>query len=450
MTMTTPPPVAAADGWRFPSAVEHVLPNGLRMLAYHCPGQYVVAASLVVDVPLSVEPRELEGVAALAGRTLTQGAAGATAESFADALAVCGADLAAGVTPDVFAVRLSAPATRFDPALGLLADAVRSPTFDQHEFEHERSLRLQEIDQARAYPQHVAVEQLNAALFGDARVARPTGGDTETVAAVGRDDVVAYGDRYLHPHRATLVVAGDFSDIDPFALAESRLGGWSRDGDVAPLTEPPRVSRTPALILVDFPEATQSTIRVGGAGISRADERWAAMFVANHAVGGSFSSRINTVLREQKGVTYGASSSLDTGRGAGVLAVSTAVRSDATAASIADIVSILSEAKGSLSDDEVTTGVHAAADSAALGFERADAVASRVEMLLSQSLPLDHVDANLARIRAVTKDSANDAYVDVVRTDELTIVVVGDAASLSDSLAALGYAELRLVAPDPD
>jgi predicted Zn-dependent peptidase len=444
MTLTTPPPVSAADSWRFPTAVELVLPNGLRMLAYHCPGQYVVAASLLVDVPLTVEPRELEGVAALTGRTLTQGAGGKGAEEFADALAVCGADLAAGVTPDVFAVRMSAPATRLDPALGLLADAVRSPVFDLGEFEHEQSLRLQEIEQARAYPQHVAVERLNAALFGDARVARPTGGDSVTVAAVGRDDVVSYAERFLHPHRATLVMAGDFSDLDPFALAQRSLGEWACDGDIPACAEPPAVGQEPQLILVDFPDATQSTIRIGGPGITRADDRWAPMFVANHAVGGSFSSRINTVLREQKGVTYGASSSLDTGRGAGVLAVSTAVRAGATAESVADIVSILRDARGTLTDDEVTIGVHSAADSAALGFERAEAVVGRVEMLLSQGLPLDHVDANLARIRAVTTGSANDAYADVVRPDALAIVVVGDAALIGDSLAALGYADLQL------
>jgi zinc protease len=445
---TTAPPVAPADDWRFPSAVEDGLPSGLRMLAYHCPGQYVVSAALVFDVPLSVEPRNLEGVAALTGRTLTQGAAGKGAEAFADALALCGADLAAGVTPDVFAVRLTAPATRLEPALGLLSDAVRSATFEPAEFEHEKSLRLQEIEQARAYPQHVAAERLNAAMFADSRVARPSGGEPATVAAVGRDDVVAYADRFLHPHRATLVMAGDFSDVDPFALAERSLGGWVRDGDVALSAEPPDVSRVAQVILVDFPDAPQSVIRIGGPGITRGDERWAAMFVANHAVGGNFSSRINTVLREEKGVTYGASSSLDTGRGAGVLAISTAVRGPAAAESVADIVSILRAADGSLTDDEVTNGVRAAADSAALGFERADAVVARVELLLSQGLPLDHVDLNLARIRSVTTATANRAYSEIVRPDELTVVVVGDAASLRDSLADLGYADLQVVTPD--
>jgi zinc protease len=444
---TRPPAVAPADDWRFPSAVEDVLANGLRVLAYHCPGQYVVSSSLVFDVPLSVESRDIEGVAALTGRTLTQGAGGRSAEDFADALAVCGADLAAGVTPDVFAVRLAAPVTRLDSALPLLADAVRAPAFEDAEFEHEKSLRLQEIEQSRAYPQHVAAEQLNAALFSDARVARPTGGDADSVAAIDRDDVVAYADRYLHPHRATLVVAGDFADVDPFALADSALGSWTRDGDVALSAEPPTLSGSPQLILVDFPDAPQSVLRIGGRGITRDDARWPAMFVANHAVGGSFSSRINTVLREEKGVTYGASSSLDTGRGAGVLAVATAVRGDAAAESVADIVAILAAASGTLTDDEVTNAVRAASDSAALGFERADAVAGRVEMLLAQGLPLDYVDANLARIRQVTTATANAAYAEIVRPDELTVVVVGDAASLGDSLAALGHADLRLVTP---
>jgi predicted Zn-dependent peptidase len=387
-------------------------------------------------------------VAALTGRTMTQGAAGRSAEAFADALAACGADLVAGVTPDAFAVRLTAPVTRFDAALALMADAVRSPGFESKEFEHEKRLRLQEIDQARAYPQHVASERLNAALFGTARVARPLAGGVDTVSAIARDDVLAWASRHLHPHLATLIVAGDLTAIEPFDVAAARFGDWLRDGHIAPSGERPKISQTPQLVLVDFADAPQATLRVGGPGVTRADERWAPMFVANHAVGGSFASRINTVLREQKGVTYGANSSLETGRGAGVLVVATAVRSDAAAESVADIVEILRASAGALTDQEVATGIRSAADSAPLGFERAEAVASRVEMLLSQGLPLDHVDRNLARIRAVTTAEANDAYTAVVRPEDLTIVVVGDAGALQPSLEALGYADLRVLSPD--
>ncbi len=441
----TPPAVAPALDWTFPAGAETVLDNGLRLLTYNCPGQHVVASSLVFDVPLTAEPRELEGVAGLTGRCLTKGAAGRSAEAFADELALRGADLAASASLDAFTVRLSAPSTRLATSLDLMADTVRSPLFDDAEFKHEQRLRLQEIDQANAYPQHVAVEHLNAALFGSARAARPTGGLPDTVKAVGRDDVVAFAATHLHPSNATLIIAGDFTSVDPVEAAQASFGNWDASGRAAPAGAPPEASTNGQVILIDWPDAPQATLRLAGPGISRADALWPALFVANYAVGGNFSSRINTVLREQKGVTYGANSSMDTARGEGLVTVSTAVRSEATAESLADIVSILADSRGTLTDDEVSIAVRAASDSAALGFERADAVVSRVETLLSERLDLDHVDRNLARIRAVSTEAANEAYTAVVEPHRLPVVVAGDAASLREPLESWGYADVREV-----
>lgn len=440
---TTSPPVMAAADWRFPVVTESWLDNGLRVLAYDCPGQYVVAASLLFDVSLTAEPRSHEGVAGLTGRCLTRGAAGKTAEEFADAVALCGADLDASAFPDGFAVRLAGPATTLAAGLGLMADAVLRPTFAADEFAQEQRLRLEEIQQALAYPQHVAAEQLNAALFGAARSGRPVGGTTETVQQLDRDDIVAYAAAHLQPANATLVVAGDFAGLDlPTAVRDS-FGGWTQSDVSHADDERPTAGDLPQLVLVDWPDAPQSTIRIGGAGITRSDARWPSLFVANFAVGGNFSSRINTVLREQKGVTYGASSSLDTGRGTGLVTVSTDVRSDSTAESVIDIVSILEDARGTLGDDEVQTGVRASTSSAAVGFERSEAVVARVEVLLAQGLPLDHVDTNLAALRAVSTSSANDAYVDIVRPDRLSIIVVGDAATIREPLASWGYSDLQ-------
>lgn len=444
---STVPAVLPAVGWRFPAVEDRRLDNGLRILAYHCPGQYVVTASLLFDVPLNAETREREGVAGLTGRCLTQGAAGRTAEEFADALALCGADLDGSAFPDGFAVRLSVPVTHLRSGLDLMADAVTEPTFAATDFEHEKRLRLQEIDQTHAYPQHVAAEQLNEMLFGTARAARPVGGSAETVEAITRADLVSFADTHLQPGNATLVIAGDFLDVDLYDVTAASLGGWEHIGGRVVEVEQARVHDGAQLALIDWPDAPQATVRVAGEGVTRGDPRWPALFVANYAVGGNFSSRVNTVLREQKGVTYGATSTLDTGRRAGIVSISTAVRSDATAQSLADIVDIVAGARGSITDDEVATAVRAATESAALGFERSDAVVGRVEMLLSQRLPLGHVDANLERIRQVTTERANTAYTEVVRPGDLTVVVVGDAASLRQSLADWGHAELQEIAP---
>lgn len=446
MTGQRPPVVGPALAWRFPTAAESVLPNGMRVLVFSCPGQYVVSASLVVDVPLSAEPPEVEGVAAMVARCLTRGAGGLSADDYSDALAACGADVDAAANPDAFSVRLSVPASHLVRGLELMAMAVRSPTLAAKEVAQERRLRLQEIEVVAAYPGSVTVERLNEALFGAARAARPAGGTPETVARLSRDDVVAFADRHLQPASAVLIVAGDFTGIDPVAAAAAAFAGWTHEGGPAIDAEAPTVQASPRLLLVDWPDAPQATVRVGGPGITRGDARWPALFVANYVVGGSFGSRLNTVLREQKGFTYGVSSSLDSGRQVGLLGVGASLQSAAAGEAVGDILGILDEARGSLREDEVAVGVRAASDSAAMGFERAEAVVGRVEMLVSQRLPLDHVDLNLARIRGVTAETANAAYGAVVHPQSLTVVVAGDAAALSGSLDAIGHAPVEVVA----
>ena len=90
---TTPPPVTPAADWRFPSGVDSRLPNGVRVLTYSCPGQYVVSSSLVFDLPLNAEPAALEGVAGLVARCLVRTGGGMSADDFSDALAASGAEL---------------------------------------------------------------------------------------------------------------------------------------------------------------------------------------------------------------------------------------------------------------------------------------------------------------------------------------------------------------------
>lgn len=445
MSVEAPPEVVPALDWRFPEARESELTNGIRLLAYHCPGQYVVSTSLVFVLPLNAEPRDKEGVAALIARCMVRAAGGMSPDDFSDALAACGAELDASASPDGFSVQLSVPASQLARGLDLMAMAVTEPSYAAKEFEQERRLRLQEIEHAKAYPGPVTVERMNAALFGAARAARPVGGTTESVSAVSRDDLAAHAARYLHPGVATLVVAGDFSALDPEQLAERSLGRWALvDGRSVDPEESP-ASRRPRLLLIDWPDAPQATLRLAGPGITRGDPRWPALFVANYVVGGSFGSRLNTVLREQKGLTYGVSSTLDSGRQVGLVGIGAGVQSAATAEAVAETLVILRDAGGTLTDEEVAVGVRATTDSAALGFERAAAVVARVEMLVTHGLPLDHVDLNLAGIREVDSGAANATYLAVVHPEELTIVVAGDASALADPLADLGHAPVEVL-----
>lgn len=444
---TLPPPVRPAGAWRFPAAHESSLSNGLRLLGFDVPGQHVVSVAVVFDAPARIEPRALEGVANLTAETLTRGAGALTAERLADALATCGADLDASAGTDTFVVHLTVPVTHLERGLELLALVLTEATFTERELAQQQRLRLEEIELARAYPTVVVGDRLNAAVFGDARIARPLGGTIESVRAITRADVVDFATTWLHPLNATVVVAGAGApDLAP-GLWESTLGRW-----VAPSTWAPpepgtqvQVTSSPSMLLVDWPDAAQAVVRVAGPGITRSDSRWPALFVANYVIGGSFGSRLNTVLREQRGLTYGIGSGLDSSRYAGLLAVGASVRSDSVAEAVSEIIGIVSAARGSLTEHEVADAVRATVDSAPLTYERAEAIAGRAEMLLAHGLPPDHVDLNLARIRDVTAELANRTLSRSVDPSAFTVVVAAPADAVADSLETLGHGALTVV-----
>jgi predicted Zn-dependent peptidase len=438
--------VQVDQGWRFPVVAESRLDNGMRLLFYHCPGQFVIASTVVFDVPLTVEPRAAEGVGTMAGRLVARGCGDRTAEQFTDALALCGADFEVVATVDAVCARMESPAGALPAALGLMAEAVQVPTIASEEFDNEQRLRLDEIEQEKAYPGAVASKALSAAVFPpSARRSRPTGGTSDTVGAMTRDDVAEYVRAHLGPERATIVLAGDLGTLDAQELANHAFGSWSNpDQRESAGQAPERPEGRAQVVIVDQPAAPQSTLRVAGPAIPRSDPRWAALFVANYCIGGSFGSRINTVLREQKGFTYGSDTSIQATRHGGLFLASTAVRSDATSEALADIVDILRAARGSLRADEVERGVAAASESMALGFERASAVAARAELLVTADLPLDHVDTNLAALRAVTVKSADAAYREIVDPESLTVVVVGDEATHREPIERWGYAPLAV------
>ena len=182
--MSARPPVLTGTPWTFPPAGREThLSNGMRLLMYDCPGQHVIAVTLFFDVPLTVEPRHIEGIARLdrsmpdpgrrrPDRGGVRGCAGALRRR-PRRVRIAGR------------VRRTAVGADHPPRRRSAADGRRGPppTFIDTEFEHEQTLRLQEIEQARAYPQHVAVELLNAALFGDSARA-----DRSAVTPDGRGD----------------------------------------------------------------------------------------------------------------------------------------------------------------------------------------------------------------------------------------------------------------------
>ncbi|GAB3703913.1 M16 family metallopeptidase [Mariniluteicoccus flavus] len=438
--MTARPDVPIPAPWAFPEPTEGRLSNGIRVLRHPMPGQHVVSVVATVEVPLAAEPRDLEGVALLLSRVLDEGTTAHPGDAYAEALESVGAAFHASWGLSGLQVMLDVPATRLLPALELFAEALRTPEVRDEDVRRHGALRLAEIEQQRANAASRATMEFRAASWLESdRAHRMNGGDPETVAAVTGDDARAFHRLHVRPGATTLVIAGDLPDGTDHWL-ESALGTWDDPEPRRPsLTEPPPDPAPATVRLIDRPGSVQADVRLGGQGLDRRDPRWAPFQVAAYAVGGGFLSRLNSVLREDRGWTYGAHLQPVPRRAGGTWAVAGSFRTDVVVDAVVEARRLLHVADRPITDDEVRQAVSHHTGTSPLRYATAEGVADQQAANVLNGTPVDHVTRWLAALRDVTPQSATAAYADAVDLDALTLVVVGDAAALRPGLEKAGW-----------
>ena len=274
----------------------------------------VAQVNLVVFSGTADDPPGKFGVASLTAAMLDEGAGSRSSLEIADAVDFLGADLGAAAGIDQTTVMLHVPVARLDAALPIMADVALRPSFPPGELERMRRERLTNILQARDDPATINTLAYSRVLFGPAhRYGWPTIGTALTIKSLTADDLRAFYTAAFQPANAALLIVGDVTPDKAMPLLESSFGGWKATGAIPPHAALPKVE-PPAerqVYLVDKPGAAQSEIRIGGIGVARSTPDYFPIQILNTILGGSFSSRLNTNLREQHGYTYGASSSFD-------------------------------------------------------------------------------------------------------------------------------------------
>ncbi|WP_438296504.1 M16 family metallopeptidase [Streptomyces sp. HUAS TT7] len=449
-----PQPVAGtATPWAFPAPERGTLANGLTVLRCHRPGQQVVAVEIFLAAPLDAEPEGLDGVATIMARALTEGTDKHSAEEFAAELERCGATIDAHADHPGVRVSLEVPVSRLPKALSLLAEALRAPAFADSEVERLVRNRLDEIPHEQANPSRRAAKQLSKELFpASARMSRPRQGTEETVAAIDAAAVRAFYEAYVRPATTVTVVVGDLSGTDLDAILADTLGDWT--GNTAePRPMPPiTADDTGRVVIVDRPGAVQTQLLIGRVGADRHDRVWPAQVLGTYCLGGTLTSRLDRVLREEKGYTYGVRAFGQVLRsgpdgGAAMLAISGSVDTPHTGPALDDLWKVLRTlAAEGLTDAERETAVQNLVGVAPLKYETAAAVAGTLADQVEQHLPDDYQAQLYALLAETGTVEATAAVVNAFPADRLVTVLVGDAAQIEEPVRALGIGEVTVVA----
>ena len=255
------PPIAPAKPWAFPTPTTTTLPNGIRLLTFDIPGQYVISVRLAIPLSLTSEPRTKEGIASVMARLLDEGTAQHGPEEFAELLERKGVALGAGMAESALVAELDVPKRHLADALDLLRQMLEEPSFPEAEVRRAIATRRAEIEQERASAPHRAAREFVATYYDPAeRASRPSGGSLDTVGSITRDDIVAMHERYVGPVGATLVVSGDLGDVDVAGVVRGALASWSVPHQEAPAVAVAarRASDAARIVVVDRPGSVQS------------------------------------------------------------------------------------------------------------------------------------------------------------------------------------------------
>lgn len=439
--------------WAFPAPERGTLDNGLTLLHCDRPGQQVVAVEVLLAAPLDAEPAGLDGIATIMARAFSEGTDKLSAEEFAAELERCGATLDAHADHPGVRLSLEVPVSRLSKALGLLADALRAPAFAESEIERLVRNRLDEIPHESANPARRAAKELSKELFPPtSRMSRPRQGTEETVQKIDAAGVRAFYDRHVRPAMSTAVIVGDLTGVDLDGLLAETLGAWTGSSAEPRPVPPVTADDTGRVIIVDRPGAVQTQLLIGRVGSDRHDRVWPAQVLGTYCLGGTLTSRLDRVLREEKGYTYGVRAfgqvmrSAPDGTGIAMLAISGSVDTPNTGPALDDLWKVLRTlAADGLTDAERDVAVQNLVGVAPLKFETAAAVAGTLADQVEQYLPDDYQATLYQQLAATGTVEATAAAVSAFPVDRLVTVLVGDAAQIAEPVRALGIGEVTVV-----
>jgi predicted Zn-dependent peptidase len=425
-----------------PTPITFRLSNGIEVLAVRRQAAPIVAMNLILRTGADRDPAGKAGLASMTAEMMDEGAGERSALEITEALERLGADLWVGTGRDGAQATLQVPTHEFEGALAISGDVIMRPRFAAADWERVHHDRVTALQQRGDHPESVADLVTSLTLYGVGHpYGRPVDGFEKDVAAIERADAQQFYATYWRPNNAVITVAGDFDPTTIAGLLESTFGAW-QSGALPEGPTTPALPALPRLVLVHRPEAPQSVLRMIGPGSSRLAPDRPALSMLNIVLGGSFTSRLNFMLREKKGYTYGAHSSFSALRRPSAFTVRTSVHTQVTGAAVSDALAEIGRMRtDEIQATEMTKARATLLDRTAESLSTAAGVAGTLADIGLYGLPTDEPARFMAAIGTTTVEDLRAAAARYLDPERLAIVIVGDRGAIEPDLRALGLPE---------
>jgi len=427
------------------------LGNGMRVIVVENRKLPLVSVQVRVDIPPIVQGARA-GFVDMMGELLGAGTSKRSKVELDEAVDRLGANFSTS-NDGVFIGGLR---KHVETMLDIASDVTMGATFPDAEFEKTRTRYLSSIQQRKSDPDAIAEAVGRSATFGRTH---PYGEVTTEVSlkVISPGDVRAYYDHFFRPDQAYLVFVGDITVKEAKKWSKKYFGKWKAKGPkvkpsetgelaidglgtVRTLLRPTTPGGNRRVVLVDRPGAAQSVIRVSfPLNLEPRDLRALNAQVMNTILGGGvFNARLMQNLREDKGFTYGAYSSLESDRFNGSFTASVSVRTDVTDSAVTEIINEIERLREApVTQEELDLAKKFMAGSFARSLEDPRTVARFALNTFLNTLEDDHYATYLKRLDAVTLEDVQAAALAFLHPENAVIFVVGDKEKIQKGLVPL-------------
>ena len=414
--------------------VKFTLANGLQVFVVKNTKLPQVSATLALDYD-GFEEGDKAGVAQMAGQLLKRGTTTKSKAQLDEAIEFLGGSMSTSSQ----SASVSSLKGNFPSLLGLLSEVVLQPALSTDELEKIRKQTLSGIESNKDDADVISGNVVKKLVYG---ANHPYGEmmTTKTVNQVSIADVKSFLNTYWLPNAAYLIFVGDIEPATAKALAEKSFGNWKKGVFTKQNFAKPVQPKQTYVAIVDRPASVQSVVAIAGAvDLLPGSSNVIAGSVMNNILGGGFSGRLFANLREKYAFTYGAYSSLSPSRQIGIFQAEASVRNEKTDSSVQELLREINIIRNEqVGETELSRMKNYLSGGFARSLENPATIANFALNIARNNLPADYYQKYLTNLAAVDAAKVQNAAQLFLNTNQMHIVIVGNAKQIAKGLEKYG------------
>lgn len=405
------------------------LEKGAELMHYFNDSHPLVSFKIVFHKGTAQE--EYPGISKVMFELLSSGTQSRSAFEFASELDYLGASINFNESKDYAVARLNTLTEVFESSFELFLESLLEPKFDEQEVEKAIRKLISAKQQEESDSSYLSSTAMMTAQFREHPYGSPEYGYADEIDNINRKSIKNNWESYVNESKISIVATGAISESDAIRYSQQIVDKMCSNVTEKDIEEIPKREQN-RLVLVDYDSDNQSLIRVGKPTINILDENYAALSLLNVIYGGYFMSRLNNLIREQKGLSYGVHSSLSSAKCTGLLGVGTSVKAANTQEVVNDIIEEMSLLSNEmLEEEELKRAKNYFLGSFLRSAESYKQISKMLVTMTLNGLPDNYYDDFYSKIRRIRSDDLFSAQIDLLKPEGLVIAIAGKVDNIA-------------------